>query len=129
MKDSSVPLLIGSNDLSAYKITPIPYTHTQKVGDFLQKNEPIEFSGLMPYQDWNVALNAFQHQHVTVKEIAKLMNTTKRPKKPTKLKSLRPQHDNQLKSDIAKMNKALEPEKKICSKDKAKEIVKHLLYI
>ena len=28
MKDPSVPLLIGSSDLSAYKTTPIPYAHT-----------------------------------------------------------------------------------------------------
>ena len=72
MKDPSVPVLIGSNDLSAYKMTPIPYAHTLIVGDFLEKNEPIEFSGLMPYQDWNVALKAFQYQQATVKEIENL---------------------------------------------------------
>ena len=76
MKDPSVPLLIGSNDLSAYKMTPIPYAHSLIVGDFLQKNEPIEFSGSMPYQDWNVGLKAFQHQQATVKEIEKLIKTS-----------------------------------------------------
>ena len=128
-KDPSVPLLIGINDLSAYKMTPIPYAHTFIVGDFLQKNEPIEFSGLIPFQDWSVAIKAFQHQQATVKKIEKLMHTIKRPKKPTKLKSSRPQYDNQHKSDIIKMNKALVPEQKLYSKDKAEEIVKHLLYM
>ena len=46
MKDPSVSLLIGSNDLSAYKVTPIHYALTLIVEDFLQKNKPIEFSWL-----------------------------------------------------------------------------------
>ena len=125
-----MPLLIGSNDLSAYKMTPIPYAHTLIVGDFLQQNEPIEFSRLMPYQDWNVALKEFQHQQATVKEIETLMKTTiKRPKKPTRPHHSRPHYETQLKSDLAKMNKALEPERKLYSNKEAAEIVNHLLYM
>ena len=62
------------------------------------------------FQNWNAALIAFQHQQATLKEIEKLMHTFKRPKKSTKQKPSRPQHDAQLKSEIAKINKALEPE-------------------
>ena len=128
MKDPSVPLLIGSNDLSAYKMTTFPYAHTLIVGDFLRKNESIEFSGLMPYQDWNVPLKVFQDQQATVNEIENLMKTTiKRLKKPTKLKRSRPQYKIQLKLDLAKMNKAQEPEKKLYSSEEAAETVNHLL--
>ena len=109
MKTPSVPLLIGSNDLSAYKMTPISCAHNLLVGDFLQTNEPIEFSGLLPYQDWSVTLKEFQHQKATATEIEK--------------------YDTKLKSEIAKMNKAVEPEKKIYSKDVAEEIAKQMLYM
>ena len=57
-----------------------------------------------------------------------MKTTITRPKKPAKLKSSRPQHETHLQLEITKMNKALEPEKKLFSKDNAEEIVRHLLY-
>ena len=94
-------------------MTPIPYAHTLIVGDILQKNKPIEFLRLMPFQDWRAALRVFQHKQAKVKEMEQLLHTTKQTKESIKLKPSRPPQDTQLQSEIAKMNKAIEPEKTI----------------
>ena len=51
MTDSSIPLLIGSNDLAAYKMTPVSYARALIIGDFLTGTQPLEYVGLMPHDD------------------------------------------------------------------------------
>ena len=41
MTDSSIPLLIGSNDLAAYKMTPVPYARALIIGDLLAGTQPL----------------------------------------------------------------------------------------
>ena len=62
MDNNSMPLLIGSNDMIAYSMTPIPHSRTTVIGDHTKPINQLNHAQMMPFEDWTYAIRYFGEQ-------------------------------------------------------------------